>query len=356
MMSRNNETTTTTATTTAAPTTNTPSATVQKTQAIDEPLHEQQSFNLDDFEDEVVGQQLEAAESMSSLFNNFADYVNPSKILEAVIVAIHDAGAPWWASIAIVGFSLRALMSPLNIVSMRTSAIMSKMGTSLTTLKKKQVDPKLTPRERDHAKKEYEELAKKEGFKMSHMFLPLMQSPIFIAFFFCLNRMAREVEGFQWGGMLWFQDLTVKDPTYVLPIISAACFMAVFLVNTFLRASSGSGRLQSIIAVGMSIFSFALVPFTGRLPAALFMYWIPSNMFQILFHLVMSRKRVKAFFRIPDTEKKIGGPKGQMDKFEQMLDKFMPSKAKKQTPTALGATKLLTKQDVDKMRNFPLKK
>ena len=171
----------------------TTATTPQKPTAFEEPLHEQQSFNLDDFEDEVAGQQLEAAETMSSLFSSFTDYVNPSNLLEACIVTLHDAGCPWWGSIAIVGFALRLVMSPLNVLSMRTSTIMSKLGTSLTNLKKEQVDPKKTPQEREHARKKYDEIAKKEGFKMSHMFLPLIQSPIFIAFFFCLNRMAREV-------------------------------------------------------------------------------------------------------------------------------------------------------------------
>nr|CAG4714813.1 unnamed protein product [Naegleria fowleri] len=317
----------------------------QKPVAFEEPLYEKQSFNLDDFEDDVAGQQLEAAESISSLFSSFTDYINPSKILEACIVALHDAGCPWWGSIALVGFGLRMLMSPLNIMSMRASTIMSKMGNSFTQLKKDQVDPKKSPAEREHARRSYDEMAKKEGFKMSHMFLPLIQSPLFIAFFFCLNRMAREVEGFQWGGMLWFTDLTLKDPTYILPIISASCFMAVFLVNTFLR-SAGSGRLQSVIAVGMGIFSFALVPFTGRLPAALFMYWIPSNLFQIIFYLLMSRKPIKRYFKIPDVDTAKGANKG-MDKIEKMIDKFMPTKAKSPVHA-----KLMTKQDFDKIRGI----
>ncbi|KAG2386324.1 hypothetical protein C9374_002770 [Naegleria lovaniensis] len=329
--------------TTATATSTTTQSVPQKPVAFEEPLHEKQSFNLDDFEDDVAGQQLEAAESMSSLFSSFTDYINPSKILEACIVALHDAGCPWWSSIALVGFGLRMLMSPLNIMSMRASTIMSKLGNSFTQLKKDQVDPKKSPTEREYARRAYDEMAKKEGFKMSHMFLPLIQSPLFIAFFFCLNRMAREVEGFQWGGMLWFTDLTVKDPTYVLPILSASCFMAVFLVNTFLR-NAGSGRLQSLIAVGMGIFSFALVPFTGRLPAALFMYWIPSNIFQIIFYLLMSRKPIKRYFKIPEVDTSKGANKG-MDKIEKMIEKFMPAKAKSPVHA-----KLMTKQDFDRSR------
>src|SRR3989338_1892395 len=53
----------------ASSTLNTSSAVPQK-KGFDEPLHEQQSFDLDDFEDEVAGQQLEAAESISDIFSS----------------------------------------------------------------------------------------------------------------------------------------------------------------------------------------------------------------------------------------------------------------------------------------------
>ncbi|KAL9648685.1 hypothetical protein ABK040_016312 [Willaertia magna] len=337
----------------------TPTSTIEQVNVQQEPFHEneQQSFNLDDFEDDVSGHQLEAAETMSSLFSSFTDYINPTKLLEAVIDALHyNAGLPWWLSIAITGFSLRLLLAPFNIVSMRSSAIMAKIGPAINELRKKTIDPKLSQAEREHARNQYTELAKKEGFSTKNLFLPLVQTPIFISFFICLNRMAREVESFQWGGMSWFMDLTVKDPYYILPVISSTCFVAVFLVNAFLRNTSGSGKLQTIIAFVLGGISFAMVPVMGKLPAALFMYWIPSNFFQILFHVILSRKSVKKFFKIPDIDPTKG--KTSMDKLDKMLEKFLPSfGSKTKAISSSGNVKLLTQEEIAKLRkSVPQKK
>lgn len=48
----------------------------------------------------------------------------------------------------------------------------------------------------------------------------LAQAPIFLSMFLGLKKMtALPVESMQTGGMLWFQDLTVADPYYLLPVI-----------------------------------------------------------------------------------------------------------------------------------------
>ena len=39
------------------------------------------------------------------------------------------------------------------------------------------------------------------------------------------------IESMKTGGMLWFTDLTVPDPYYVLPVLSCASFMATIEVG-----------------------------------------------------------------------------------------------------------------------------
>ena len=62
--------------------------------------------------------------------------------------------------------------------------------------------------------------------------LPLIQVPLFISFFIAIRRMAAvPVENMKTGGALWFQDLTVPDPYYGLPILACTSFMASIEVN-----------------------------------------------------------------------------------------------------------------------------
>lgn len=58
------------------------------------------------------------------------------------------------------------------------------------------------------------------------------QAPIFISFFIALREMANlPVPSLQTGGLWWFQDLTVSDPTYILPMIVTATMWGVLEVS-----------------------------------------------------------------------------------------------------------------------------
>lgn len=56
---------------------------------------------------------------------------------------------------------------------------------------------------------------------------PLVQIPLFISFFMALRKMCYlPVESLQTGGYLWFQDLTVFDPYFILPVICSFSMLA----------------------------------------------------------------------------------------------------------------------------------
>ena len=61
---------------------------------------------------------------------------------------------------------------------------------------------------------------------------PVLQAPIFISFFIALREMANlPVPSLQTGGLWWFQDLTLSDPIYVLPLVVTATMWAVLEVS-----------------------------------------------------------------------------------------------------------------------------
>ena len=59
--------------------------------------------------------------------------------------------------------------------------------------------------------------------------LPMfVQAPVFISFFLSLRAMANfPVDGMRTEGLFWFQDLTLADPYYILPLVTSATLFGV---------------------------------------------------------------------------------------------------------------------------------
>jgi len=65
------------------------------------------------------------------------------------------------------------------------------------------------------------------GYKAWKMFLPFAQLPIVIGAVRLMRDMATlPVPSLETGGLLWFQDLTLADPFFVLPIVTAYLYYA----------------------------------------------------------------------------------------------------------------------------------
>ena len=60
----------------------------------------------------------------------------------------------------------------------------------------------------------------------------MVQLPIFMSMFFGLRGMANlPLESMMHGGLFWFQDLTVADPFYALPLLTSASLYLQFKVT-----------------------------------------------------------------------------------------------------------------------------
>ena len=64
----------------------------------------------------------------------------------------------------------------------------------------------------------------------STMLGALVQIPLWMTFFFTLRGIlarTNDPHGFAQGGALWFPDLTVADPYYILPVVTGGTFFAM---------------------------------------------------------------------------------------------------------------------------------
>jgi len=132
-------------------------------------------------------------------------------------------GLPWWAAMSILAVTLRiAIFKP---------------SLTATAMSQKMQDARKHPRydsamERakdvsDHisamaARQEIQQIHKAVGFKFWKTLVPFVNIPISFGVFRLFRGMAAlPVPSLLDGGLLWFQDLSIPDPIFVLPVITS---------------------------------------------------------------------------------------------------------------------------------------
>ncbi len=109
------------------------------------------------------------------------------------------------------------------------------------------------------------------------MMVPLAMAPLFVSFFFGLRKMANlPVESLKEGGLLWFVDLTLADPFYLLPLItSTTVWITLEIGADGMKLNSPQyGQIMKYVLRGIPIIMF---PFTMNFPAAILCYWVSTN-------------------------------------------------------------------------------
>jgi membrane protein insertase Oxa1/YidC/SpoIIIJ len=72
--------------------------------------------------------------------DSWASPFNPVNWAVDLIEWTHDAtGLPWWATIAVIGFSMRLISSPLNIIGTKNSVAMANHGDEMKRLQQRAV-------------------------------------------------------------------------------------------------------------------------------------------------------------------------------------------------------------------------
>lgn len=86
--------------------------------------------------------------------------------------------------------------------------------------------------------------------------------------------MSETFPSFKQGGALWFTDLSIADPTYMMPILASAGF----LVTIELGGEAGEQKDQTAQMKNIfRILGLAMIPLTASIQQSVFVYWITSN-------------------------------------------------------------------------------
>lgn len=259
---------------------------------------------MSDVAEVLVDKTVEAATSQVPIVSEVAvaaaDSFPPVAALQYLIDAVHSfTGLNWWAAIALTTLLIRGATVPLLINQLKATSKLTLMRPHLEEIKQQMQDGAMDPKAVAEGKKRMQEIFNEYGVTP---FTPLkglfIQGPIFVSFFFAISNMVEKVPSFKGGGALWFTDLTTPDSLYILPVLAAL----TFLINV--EANVQEGLEGNPVAGTMKNFSRILavltVPFTMSFPKAIFCYWVTSNLFSLMYGLVLRRPGVKKYLAIPE--------------------------------------------------------
>ncbi|CZR56575.1 uncharacterized protein PAC_06464 [Phialocephala subalpina] len=194
----------------------------------------------------------------------------PTALMEWTLEHIHIyAGTPWWVSIALTAIVARAILFKPYINAAENSARMAAIMPLTTPITAKMQaasrmgDTDLAMQMRG----ELQRLHKRAGVKVWKSFVPMLQVIAGYGTFVILRAMSRlPVPGLETGGILWFQNLTIPDPIWVIPIATAGVLHWVLRKGGETGVSNMQPQVLKAMMWGLPLLSFL---FTFWLPAAL---------------------------------------------------------------------------------------
>lgn len=161
---------------------------------------------------------------------------SPVGLIQSSMELIHNTtGLPWWGSIVVSTLCLRLLFFPVSIYLQKNAIKMHNVNPEIEKMKEKQQVYMLAGNLEmaNHERNKMNAVFKKHGVRPVLSVMPaIFQGVFMVSFFMALRGMANApVTSMMAGGALWFPDLTVPDPSFMLPIISSAGFLVSLEVS-----------------------------------------------------------------------------------------------------------------------------
>ena len=192
-----------------------------------------------------------------------------------VLEKIHALVGNWGWSIILLTVLIKLLFYKLSETSYRSMARLKKFQPKLKQLKENYGDDKVIFQQK------MMKLYKEEKINPLGGCLPiLVQMPVFIALYWVLLYSA-EMRQAPW--ILWIDDLSVKDPYFILPILMGISMW----VQQKLNPSAMMDEMQQKV---MKALPFIFTIFFMFFPAGLVLYWVVNNILSVSQQWYITRK------------------------------------------------------------------
>ena len=182
-----------------------------------------------------------------------------------VLSWFHSLTGNWGWAIILVTVAIKAIFFPLSATSYKSMAKMRVLGPRLQRMKE------MYGNDKAKMQQEMMNLYRTEKINPLGGCLPiLVQIPVFIALYWVLLGSV-EMRHAPWLG--WIQDLSAKDPYFILPIIMGVSMLIQMKLNP-----TPPDPIQAKVMMAMPIiFTFMFLWF----PSGLVLYWVVNNCLSI---------------------------------------------------------------------------
>jgi len=185
-----------------------------------------------------------------------------AKPIFAALQFIQSVVGNWGWSIILLTVCIKMLLYPLSAASLKSMAKMRNLQPEMTRLKEIHGD--------DRAKMSQELMAlyKKEKVNPAGGCFPmLLQMPVFLSLYWVLLESV-EIRHSPW--IFWIQDLSAKDPFFVLPLVMGASMLLMQKMQP-VPTDPMQAKVMQLMPV---MFTFFFMIF----PAGLVLYWTVNNL------------------------------------------------------------------------------
>ncbi|MDG1694161.1 MAG: membrane protein insertase YidC [Porticoccaceae bacterium] len=197
-----------------------------------------------------------------------------AKPIFAALQMIQGFLGNWGWSIIVLTIFIKILLYPLSAASLKSMAKMRTLQPEMARIKELYGD------DRQKAGQEQMALFKKHRVNpLGGCFPMLLQMPVFIALYWVLSESV-EIRHSPW--IIWIQDLSAKDPLFILPLIMGA---SMFLMQKLQPAPTDPMQAK-VFQLMPIMFTFFFLMF----PAGLVLYWTVNNLLSILQQWFVNRQ------------------------------------------------------------------
>jgi len=182
-----------------------------------------------------------------------------------VLQKLHDLTGNWGWAIILLTVLIKIVFYKLSETSGKSMAKMRKLQPRMKALQERFAD------DRQALSQAMMELYKREKVNPASGCLPiLVQMPVFLALYWVL---LESVEMRQAPFMLWINDLSARDPYYILPLLMG--------VTMFIQQKLNPAPPDPVQAKVMMALPVVFTVFFAFFPAGLVLYWFVNNLLSI---------------------------------------------------------------------------
>ncbi len=204
-----------------------------------------------------------------------------SKVIQALLWMHHRLNLSYGWVLVILGILVRLALWPLNQSTMRSSLKMQELQPKLQAAQKKYKDP---VQQREAIMKVYHDAGVSPFAGLTGCLPALLPMPILFALFFVFQNTIE----FRGVSFMWLQDISVKDPFYVLPLLMGASMYVLSWIGMRNAPPNPQAKMMGYM------FPVMMTVVLLNMASGLNLYYTAQNIAALPQQWLLARERAKA--------------------------------------------------------------